>query len=75
MQLDTLHLFAILFLVSRQKISLLFVKNVPYRFWYNICLCGTVWWESLVGGKFGEFALFEHLAKKFGELVNQPKGY
>ena len=26
-------------------------------------------------GKFGEFTLFEHLAKMSGKLKDQPKGY
>ena len=32
--------------------------------------------ESLVGRKFGEFILFKYLVeKKFGESIDQPKGY
>ena len=28
-----------------------------------------------IAGKFGKFTLFEHLAKKFGKLTDQRKGY
>ena len=30
----------------------------------------NVWW-----GKFGKFTLYKHFAKKFGELIDQAKGY
>ena len=28
-----------------------------------------------VTGKYGEFTLFEHLVKKLGKLIDQPKAY
>ena len=31
--------------------------------------------KGLEEKRFGEFTLFEYLAKKFDELINQPKGY
>ena len=31
--------------------------------------------KSLAGKKFGEFAIFKHLAKMFSKLIDWPKGY
>ena len=28
-----------------------------------------------ITGKYGEFTLFEHLVKKLGKLIDQPKAY
>ena len=42
-----------------------------YNFFANYYIAG-----KFNEGKFGEFPIFKHLAKKFGELIYQPpKGY
>ena len=46
--------------------STFFLPNFPVIQYYS----GKVW-----QGNLGKFTLFEHLAKKIGELTDFPKGY
>ena len=50
-----------------------FAKLSPYTSFPAIQY--TIKVESLAGGKFDKSTLFKHSEKKFGELIDHPKGY